>query len=180
MPTGFSMYDTRIVLSIDSERVSARELNGRLLFSFSTEDLRDVQLRKVWDPMFPLVGPTFVVGPTNSADTQSFEPLTVFEEDWNASYMLPSNYLVGLIGYFALGAIVAPFKIPTEILDLVWEEDGQPKPSLCRYQRMSLAVCYEFSARPFALIRVGVVATQEQVQLRGVRVDAQGREYEDK
>lgn len=92
MPTGFSMYDTRIVLSIDSERVSARELNGRLLFSFSTEDLRDVQLRKVWDPMFPLVGPTFVVGPTNSADTQSFEPLTVFEEDWTASYMLPSNY----------------------------------------------------------------------------------------
>ena len=41
--------------------------------------------------------------------------------------MLPANYMVGLIGYFALGAIVVPFKIPTGILDLVWEEDGQPK-----------------------------------------------------
>jgi hypothetical protein len=111
MPTDFSTYDTRIALSIDSERISARDLNGRLLFSFRTEDLRDVRHTKAWDPMFPLADPTGLIALADSAG-----------DPWSEL-----SYTEGLIGHFALGVAVAPFKTPVHILDLVWEEDGQLK-----------------------------------------------------
>ena len=128
MPTDFSTYDARIVLSIDSEKISARDLNGREVFSFRTEKLRDVKHQRAWDPMFTLEAPTALVSGWDRASDQLFDPVTVGGIDLGFDHRpLFLTYTAGLAGFFGVEAVLSPIKTPVQILDLVWEEDGQLK-----------------------------------------------------
>lgn len=128
MPPDFSVFDTRTVLSIDSEKISARDVNGRLLFSFRTEQLRDVRHQRAWDPMFPLGAPTGLIARWDFAGNQLLELTSVQDDEVLANHVPEfAEYTTALLGYFGVGAIASPFKTPVEILELAWEQDGRVK-----------------------------------------------------
>jgi hypothetical protein len=128
MPSDFSMFDTRIVLSVDNERIIARDSNGKQVFSFLTEELRDVRHRRDWDPMFPMGEPADLAAQWNYSGEHLFEPISIHGADLPVSHVpLFATYTAGLIGYFGLGIIASPLKTPVQILELVWEEDGRIK-----------------------------------------------------
>jgi hypothetical protein len=126
MPMDFSMFDTRIVLSLDSEKISATDVNGRQVFSFGTEELRDVRHQRAWDPMFDLGAPPALISAWDHAGNQLFEPVTIGGIDLPVDHRPQFlAYTATLTGLFGVEIVLSPIKTPVEILELVWEHDGQ-------------------------------------------------------
>jgi hypothetical protein len=58
LPTDFSVPDARTSLYIDDERIIGRDINNRVVFNVTREEIRDVRLRTDWRRSFQLSDPT--------------------------------------------------------------------------------------------------------------------------
>ncbi len=135
----FSPQDSRISLSLDNEKLTGRDAKGNLVFTFSMEDLLDVELRKEWNHPLQLDEPIGLVGFLETAAD-------------------PRDAMVAtavLAAYAGIGAVLAQVRTPVHILDIAWQDKGAVK-------TVSVQVPVHESGRLLRALRPAGFGAQEQ------------------
>lgn len=129
IPSDFSVHDTRILLHVDNEQVTARDASDRLVFSFSPQEFRDVRLETEWNQPLLLDEPTSLIAQIENVGDHLWEPSWAggdgFVINLHPAQLLA--YTAGLVSYAVLGAILAQVRTPSRTLNLAWEQGGAVK-----------------------------------------------------
>jgi hypothetical protein len=151
IPPDFSMPDTRVFLSVDEERVVARDINNRVLFDVPRERVLDARLHADWRRSLQLGDPTFlalqlqrnvthVVGDGTAPDHSNTPPCHFEGPGWSTDFcgilaLGEAAFYLGeaafstaeLVVYLSVGTTLAQIPIRSEVLEIAWEDNGDVK-----------------------------------------------------
>jgi hypothetical protein len=128
MPSDFAVQDTRLDLTLDGERVTARDMQGHIVFSFALAEFRDARLRREWEQSLQLDWPVSLLAVTKYAGEHLYDPVTIhgWELPFNHVSVLATE-VTGVIGYVGAGAVLAQVRTPWHRLELACDENGEIK-----------------------------------------------------